>query len=243
MSRLSKYKHFIVGCVVGSMLVSGVAVAANDSLTNVLKGTSKFIINQVDKTPANNVFYNGSKNVPSSLIYEGTTYIPIRMVSNMLNIPINWDGKNNAVLVGTSVYNGEYLTDMAPSKVSSRAYINSKTNTNYYKIDGQEYNRTIAFDAGARDRTGSISYNLNGKYETLSFIYGGTTSSYNGELSIYSEDELIWTGISMKGIKGQEVTIDVKGLMSIDIHYTSTNGYNYDYSNVVIANPFLSKKN
>src|SRR5690606_11683994 len=143
---------------------------------------------------------------------------------------------------GTSVYDGEYLTDMAPSKASSYAYINSKERSYYYKIDEQDYSRTIAFYAGHSNRQASISFNLNGQYETLAFIYGGITTSYNVTLSVYNDGDLIWSGQSVKGIKGQEVTIDVKGLMSIEIKYTAQGSYSYDYSNVVIANPFVSKK-
>lgn len=43
---------------------------------------------------------NGERVYPIS--YEGTTYVPIRAVSNMLGIDVEWDGANNAVLLGDS---------------------------------------------------------------------------------------------------------------------------------------------
>lgn len=237
MRKFSTYKHFLVGCVVGSMLISGVAAASDGTLTNVLKGSAKFLINQVDRTPSDNVFFNGSKNVPASVIYEGTTYIPIRMVSNMLNVPINWDGKSKTILVGTSVYDGAYLTDTAPSLIDDYVYINSKEYQSFYQIDGQSYDQTIALSSRYYD-TRQISYNLNGQYDTFSFLYGGNQTSTPGTLEIYSEGELLWTGQNVSGVKGQDVSLDVKGLMSIDIVYTSSGK-----GTVVIANPFVSKSN
>ena len=34
------------------------------------------------------------------ITYNGTTYLPVRAVSNMLNIGVAWDGENNTVLLG-----------------------------------------------------------------------------------------------------------------------------------------------
>jgi len=34
-------------------------------------------------------------------MYNGTTYLPIRAVSNMLNIPIEWEAATKTVILGT----------------------------------------------------------------------------------------------------------------------------------------------
>ncbi len=41
---------------------------------------------------------NGSRVFP--ITYEGTTYLPVRAISNMLSLPIEWDGENNTVWLG-----------------------------------------------------------------------------------------------------------------------------------------------
>jgi len=198
------------------MLVSGVAAASSGALSNVLKGTSKFIINQVDKTPANNVFYNGTKNVPSSLVYEGTTYIPIRMVSNMLDIPIQWDGKNQAVLVGTSVYSGKYLTDLAPSYKTNNVYVNSDEVT----ISEQKYTKTLKFKSNLK-KSYEIHYDLNSQYSELTFMY--SSISGEGYFEIFDEnDNLLWTAYAVRNVGMNDVTIDMTGMLTLKIKYTDT---------------------
>lgn len=47
------------------------------------------------------------QSVPSSLLYTdeaggGTTYLPLRTIAELLDVPITWDGENNTVVLGRS---------------------------------------------------------------------------------------------------------------------------------------------
>jgi len=44
---------------------------------------------------------DGLGNPVYPLMYNGTTYLPIRAVSNMLNIPIEWEAATKTVILGT----------------------------------------------------------------------------------------------------------------------------------------------
>lgn len=51
------------------------------------------------------------QSVPSSLLYTdaaggGTTYLPLRTIAELLDIPITWDGENNTVVLGRSSTGG-----------------------------------------------------------------------------------------------------------------------------------------
>lgn len=46
------------------------------------------------------IMYDGVGNRVYPITYNGTTYVPIRAVSNMLDIDVNWDGATNTVLLG-----------------------------------------------------------------------------------------------------------------------------------------------
>jgi len=57
-----------------------------------------------------NVNYDGEnvvmKNVNRErvfpVVYQGTTYIPIRAMGNLFHVPVDWDGTSRSVLLGTS---------------------------------------------------------------------------------------------------------------------------------------------
>lgn len=50
---------------------------------------------------------NGNTVYPIS--YNGTTYVPIRAVSDMLSLPVAWDGTNNAVILGTNPEGTDFI--------------------------------------------------------------------------------------------------------------------------------------
>jgi len=58
-----------------------------------------------------NVNYNGENVVMKNangervfpIIYQGTTYIPIRAMGNLFDVPVDWDSATKTVLLGTSV--------------------------------------------------------------------------------------------------------------------------------------------
>ena len=45
-------------------------------------------------------FSDVNGNAVSPITYNNTTYLPIRSISAMFNIPVQWDGENNKVLLG-----------------------------------------------------------------------------------------------------------------------------------------------
>lgn len=87
-------KYFILGVLVTLSLISTTIYA--DSLYNTIEVVFNKInisINgkQVAKQGENYVLDNGEE-VPFSILYDGTTYLPIRKVSDLLGKNVTWDG-------------------------------------------------------------------------------------------------------------------------------------------------------
>lgn len=61
------------------------------------------------------------------ITYNGTTYVPIRSVSNLIGIPVDWDGANNTVLLGE---NPE--SEVPAEKVLSRGTVNGQIYENRF---------------------------------------------------------------------------------------------------------------
>lgn len=89
----------LTGMVLGSLITTPVIAGAE--ILNVAVSQVKLMINGIDKTPANGGYWNGSAQVPIALEYQGTTYVPIRYVSEALGVPVDWEGGSRTIFVGS----------------------------------------------------------------------------------------------------------------------------------------------
>jgi len=93
---------------------------------------------------------DGLGNPVYPLMYNGTTYLPIRAVSNMLNIPIEWEAATKTVILGTeekqpkSVLSFKAKSSNFASKVTDKGSLVIKGNS------GEEikYNDGICYKIG-----------------------------------------------------------------------------------------------
>ncbi|RXZ81025.1 hypothetical protein EBB07_16465 [Paenibacillaceae bacterium] len=235
MSKFSKMKYAVSGFMVGAVFFGSVAFAATTKI-EVSFDPVKFIIDKVDKTPVNNKFNNNGTTAPASLMYQGTTYIPIRLVSDMFNKPIKWDGKTKSILVGDSVAGGDYLTSKAPAKVGDRIQTNIEMTMN-----GQQYQNGLYFPVNTyQSKTTEQSYNLNAQYNYLSFTYGAIDHSDDGtssSITVFGDGKELWTSNAVKGVPPQDAKVSINGVLNLEIKIETSN---YRIG-TVIANPILSK--
>ncbi len=95
----------LAGIFIGVFL-SGTWIQAYDfsRYIKVWQYPVQFFIEGKLKKPQNTTtpgtFRNGNKEVPLSLIYEGTTYVPIRFIGESLGKEVGWDGNSYTVWVG-----------------------------------------------------------------------------------------------------------------------------------------------
>lgn len=97
MKKLSNCKAFFLGVALTLFLVSFVTPVFAASLTK----TAELVYNNIKIT------LNGkeiapkdvSGNVVEPFIIDGTTYLPVRAISNALGIDVDWDGSTNTVVL------------------------------------------------------------------------------------------------------------------------------------------------
>ena len=92
--------------------VALVAVTASGTLQEIVANLNYGITieyNDVDQTMTD---ANGNRVYPIS--YNGTTYLPIRAVANMMGVKVEWDGPTNHVLLGNSYPDAQAVAPVTP---------------------------------------------------------------------------------------------------------------------------------
>jgi foldase protein PrsA len=129
-----KVKGLIVGLTIGS-LISGTAAFAASSQIEVAFRSIKYMFDGVEKVPADG----------KGFVYEGSTYVPLRFVSEALGKKVEWDEENETIWIGTNpkkvvatykggtVTKGEFDTFFAMQAIFNPNHTASKDNPEYQK--------------------------------------------------------------------------------------------------------------
>lgn len=217
-------KLIVLTC--GVVLCAGVAAFAS-SLTTEIKAilTQEFTIKYYGEVQN---MKDGSGNPVYPIVYNGTTYLPVRAVSDMMGIPVDWDASTKTVILGTekkppkSVLSFEGKTSDFSSRVTDKGSLTVKG------ADGADivYNDGVSFRIwnGTYSANVDRAYqaNISGGYSKLSFdAYIATHEDNFGkipyEIIIYNvdtEEKLASITVTAGEIKKVE-DIDITGVKKI----------------------------
>ncbi|WP_017812275.1 NPCBM/NEW2 domain-containing protein [Paenibacillus shenyangensis] len=233
MSAFKKIKYSMVGFTLGAVFFGSIAFAATTKI-EVSLDPIKFVVDNVDKTPLNGNFNNNGTSVPASLSYKGTTYVPLKMVGNMVDKNVAWDGKTKSVLIGNSAAAPVYLTDLAPMSISSDSVtINKETS-----IGDQSYKKTFVTNMTLTKKE-AISYNLKGQYKTFSFGYHVGDEQIS-TIVIYGDGKELWSGLVTGGTPLQNESISVSGVQELKVSFERKESGTV-VAHPIVVNPILIK--
>ena len=217
MKRMHRVRDFLAGALTLA-LVMGLAVPAGAALTGktiqVLTG-AEIYIDGVKMEPA-----DANGNPVETFAYNGTTYVPLRAVSEYLGKAVNWDGANQRVYIGEAPGVKQYLNTVCPP-YQSDGY---KTPTTV-EMAGQKYANVIQFSDYWTSGGGWALYNLNGQYDTLRFTVGHVDGAGMEEatLNIYLDNELSFSlDLDPNGLP-QEVEVPLHNALQMKIEMTKNN--------------------
>ncbi|NOU76798.1 peptidylprolyl isomerase [Paenibacillus sp. LMG 31458] len=129
-----KVKGLIVGLTIGSVLSGTVAFAANSQIEVAFRSL-KYMFDGVEKAPSE----------AKGFIYEGSTYVPLRFVSEALGKKVEWDEENETIWIGNNpkqvvatykggtVTKGEFDTFFALQALFNAGHAASKDDPEYQK--------------------------------------------------------------------------------------------------------------
>lgn len=196
------------------------------------------IIDGIDKTP--------TENLP--FIYNGTTYVPIRYVSESLGKEVTWEGSTGTIYIGKNPEEADYLTDkkiyyhenmgayiIDNSLIDEKNYRPSRFPSGFIMtMNEKEYAKGISIKPSSSYKS-SIVYNLNGEFKSLKGLVGYddryVQNSGESDISFYVDDKLIKTIHLERGDFPKELDIDLDyGLqlkITIDVDYYSSPRINF----------------
>ncbi|WP_286883867.1 BsuPI-related putative proteinase inhibitor [Aneurinibacillus sp. UBA3580] len=90
-------KSMAIGLAMGSVMTAGISYAA-PALTQILVDVTPVTI-KVGQETKSGTFNNGEENVPVSMIYNGTTYVPIRFISEALGKEVGWEQESRTITI------------------------------------------------------------------------------------------------------------------------------------------------
>lgn len=181
MKKANQLRGFLLGmltmALLMGLLIPAVAASANKTIT--VSGGLSIFVDGVEMKPT-----DANGNPVDVFLYNGTTYVPIRAVSQYLGKAVKWDGNTRSVYIGKDPNTASYLLNVCPP-YQTRFYEAPATMT----MAGKKYSNGFLFRT---DTSNYALFNLNGIYNTLEFDVGHLDgySMINATLNIYLDGNL-----------------------------------------------------
>lgn len=230
----------LVGLVLGiSAIIGVVALAATGTVQiTVNKQPVGFLFNGVNDTPSGGIFDNQGTKVPDGLIYDGTTYVPIRLVSQLFRQPVSWNGATHSVVIGATA---TALTDLTPlcsgSAYSSNVSCNADHEVTMFRLSYPHAVQIVTNSGPAQ-----ADYNLGGLYNTFTFTVGLDDNNNQGTtaVTIYGDGKQLWSHQFQSGDPPKkDQTVTVTGVT--DLRIVVLPNYLSETSAIDLVNATLSK--
>ncbi len=215
-----RLQGLLAGLLAGVLISGTVAIAGGTTnLYDVFVGGVKVV---VDGKEIRMRDANGNKVEP--MIYNGTTYLPVRAIADSFDKEVYWDGPNYTVYLGDMdgelEYPTKYMKDMTnigddDYSTATGGYLEDNYG-NYYdsaRYQGSSY--------GGEYQWGE--YLLNMKYSSFKgTLYVPSGTDYNGSvrMKIVADGRTVYTSPKMtKTSRPVEVDVDITGCNDFEVNF------------------------
>lgn len=224
MKKTHTIRAFLAGVLV-TLFVVGIVpstLAAGGKNVEIFPGINIYIDDQkLNPTDANG-------NPVEAFIYNGSTYLPVRAISNALGIPIQWEGAT------TSVYVGKHSGDSPAAWLSQTDYFSG---TSSVTTAATEKDNTGVTHAYCITNDFERTYLLNGQYSRITgtmyqaYEYRSYNITAEGKgIYIYGDGNLLYSYSPDKGTEGMKpvnFSVDLTGVLELKVVFQARtrNGY------------------
>lgn len=197
----------------------------------------KLLVNGETVTPRDP---NG--NVVDPFIYNGTTYLPVRAVSNALGAEVGWDGNTKTVIINMDSSGGSTGGSSSSSKTAvpyeiKKGKVYSGT-ADSFSVMGKAHNSGFTLVGHSIASECYAVINTEGA-DTLTFDLGHVdgTGDAKLDLEIYLDDAYQETINVTATESSQTITIDLNGARNCKLKFAGKAGYfsgSYGFYNVTL---------
>lgn len=157
-------------------------------------------------------------------VYNGTTYLPVRAVSNAIGKDVSRDGAEKIVYLGAKPGSTENWLDVCGPYQYRNGTEYRLSDNKYFTMSGKKY--TNGFTLGQWDSNAEALFNLNGKYNTLTFTVGHVDGKDTTDrtLNIYLDGIIAYTKELKYDDVAKKVTVPLNGALQMKIEVAYSKG-------------------
>lgn len=199
-------KGYVVGAL-STLMVAGAAVPAVAQNIDVMRGVKIFV---------DDMQLYGAEG----FIYDGTTYLPVRKISEALDKPVAWDGKTKSVYIGKheSSTPAVMLADMEPFYEEHYGFSRGKS---VKDNRGNAHYDAIRLESGLSSYSEVVEeYKVNGKYRKMKgkLTLESKSAKKSSWIEIYGDGQLLYTSPDVKGgSEPVDFEVDLTGVLTLRI--------------------------
>lgn len=216
MKKRQKAAWFLSGILTAALVSTTFSPAlALFSKTIQVQSGINFYVDDRKLTPK-----DANGNPIEAFMYNNYTYLPVRAISEALDVPIQWDNDTKSVYIGKhtgdepAVWVGEmdYFSKFGDYKFNSTTKDNlGKEHTHSIHL----YNTYNAFGYS----NFYVTYKLNERYSYLTGLfyqkYASRSEGDNSTLEIYADGESVWKATVGPGLDPVELNLNVQGVQEL----------------------------
>lgn len=217
----------LLGIIIGALMFGSTLTYAYTRQIDVDFASIRYFFNGVEKYPPYGM---------EGFIYEGRVYVPLRFMVESSGQTVVWDNYNIYVGQATPQANPnenqiplieQYMSDVMEPYYTSDFAINKDGGfSGLMRMGGKDYLKGYQIYDGGIPSQGKISFNLEGKYNSISGLIGVDDNNGGGNsyITFYGDDRVLAYYEVRTGELPQQLYVNVSGVSKLDIEvFNDTN--------------------
>jgi len=216
---VEKFRGLQIKGFVAGMLAAVILLSSGTALANTINRSIDVIFRDIRLVVDGQPFTprDAQGRVVEPFIFEGTTFLPVRAVSDALGIPVGWDGITSTVYLGN-------VPGGAPFFATVPEFEGSGLRTGTVNMQGNPFPNALN---NSFTHSGSWGHrNLNGQFNTITGTIGRIDGSGNAARTIsFIGDGRELASFNVDGTTPPTaISVDVRGVLILRIEIAASSG-------------------